>query len=122
MQTTAQGFTILVCAQESCVRSTSDVLSALCALVRGSRHGVLVRAGCNLGASCCGSAFGGTYVVVQPCDEARRPTQAAVQVGPLCGRDDVADLAGWIHTGRFDAAALPIRLRAMDRARLAAQN
>ncbi len=121
MQRTAEGFTILICAQESCARRTSPVLTALGALVRSSRHGVLVRAGCPLGGSCCGSSLG-TYAVVQPCDRARIPTSPAVHVGPLRSPDDVADLAGWIHAGTYDHAGLPTRLRSLDRAKLAAQN
>ncbi|MGQ0845306.1 MAG: hypothetical protein ACT4QF_14355 [Sporichthyaceae bacterium] len=121
MQRTAEGFTILVCSQGSCERNTSAVLGALGALVRASRHGVLARAGAAVGSACHGTSRLGTYAVVQPCDAQRRPTSPAVYVGPLCSREDVADLAGWIHNG-FDLGHLPLRLRAADRARVAAQN
>lgn len=122
MQTTAESFTIRACAQESCVRATSAVFGALRALVRASRHGVLVRTGCTVGAACCGGSALGLYVVVQPCEVQRRPTASAVYVGPLRSREDVADLAAWIHAGGFDPAGLPLRLRAADRARLAMHN
>jgi hypothetical protein len=73
--------------------------------VRGSRGGVLVRAGCLLGAGCAGG-----FVVVQPCDDASRPTRPALRIGPVRTTADLAALGNWLGAGRLDPRELPAHL------------
>jgi hypothetical protein len=113
---TAAGYTAVVCTAPGCRSFLSDQLLAdLRAAVRGSRRGVLVVSGCTLGAVACRLRPPAPLVVVQPCDLRRRPVGAAVRVGPLSSRDDVAELARWLARARFDVDDLPAHLAATHR-------
>jgi hypothetical protein len=78
--------------------------------------GVLVVAGCTLGAVVCRLRPPAPLVVVQPCDVQRRPIGPAVRVGPLRSRADVTELVLWLGRARFDVDALPDRLAVTHRA------
>lgn len=88
----------------------SDVVDALREAVRTSREGVLVSAGCFLGTGVCAARPAAPVVVVQPCDEERRPTSCALVVGPLRTSADVQSLAGWLRAGDLDPRLLPSHL------------
>ncbi|MFI0352589.1 hypothetical protein [Actinomadura sp. 9N407] len=85
----------------------------LAAVIKQSRHGVLVRTGCLLDAPRCRSAGthdSGTYLAVQPCDTRRRPNGPAIRVGPILSRDDAEAVVSWLAEGDLDAGALVPRL------------
>ena len=88
----------------------TDVVAALREAVRTSREGVLVSAGCFLGSGICAARAVAPVVVVQPCDEERRPTSCALVVGPLRTSADVQSLGGWLRTGDLDPRLLPPHL------------
>ncbi|WP_019873529.1 hypothetical protein [Sporichthya polymorpha] len=118
----AAGYTVVVCQSDGC-RSGLGLMPALRALVRATPHAVLVSSGCTVGTLTCRSRVPGPVVLVQPCDEQRRPVGPAVHVGPLRTRSDVADLIAWLRTGDLDPADLPWWLRlnvGLDAARRAA--
>ncbi|MGC7101305.1 hypothetical protein ACPZ19_42080 [Amycolatopsis lurida] len=114
------GFTLVVCDRGGCLQASGghDVLRALGAFVRSTRHGILVRAGClfqaldDEDAPCCrGRGGAGAFVLVQRCDAARRPLGSAVVAGPLHEAADTAALCDWLASG-FDAGEpLPSHLR-----------
>ncbi len=116
----AAGYTVVACQADACGTGLA-LMPALRAAVRATPHAVLLSAGCTLGTLTCRSRGGGAIVLVQPCDEQRRPVGAAVRVGPLRTRSDVADLVAWLRSGDLNAAALPWWLR-FDVDRLALQN
>lgn len=93
----------------------TDVVEALREAVRTSREGVLVSAGCFLGSGVCTARAVAPVVVVQPCDEERRPTSCALLVGPLRTSADVQSLGGWLCTGDLDPRLLPSHLMAAAR-------
>lgn len=116
------GFTALSCVSARCgvgdpATVGAEVVDALRTIVRASSHGVLVSAGCLLGTACASRAVA-PVVVVQPCDEERRPVSGAVAVGPLRTTADVAVFATWLRAGDLDARLLPPHL--LDAARRAA--
>lgn len=91
-------------------------MSALRAVVRSSRHGVLVTAGCRLGPLACHTREHGPLLMVQPCDVDRQPVGFAVLVGPVLAAEDVAAVEEWLRGGHYDASLLPGHLRAVQRA------
>ncbi|WP_163509240.1 hypothetical protein [Fodinicola acaciae] len=105
------GFIAVSC--ERCALS----LDKLRDTVRGCPHGVLVRAGCLLGRTYCGSAqrSDGEVVMVQPCGTDHRPHGSAALLGPL-EQDDVAVVCDWLRDGM--STGLPDRLFASSRHRL----
>ena len=111
-----QSFTVAVCrAGPCCIGDRQpELVPRLAAIVRRSRHGVLIRTGCLLRAPRCqvGPAYdSGCYLVVQPCDTDRRPRGAAIPVGPILTDDDTDAVAGWLADGDLDAGRLDARLR-----------
>jgi hypothetical protein len=114
---TVAGYTAVACTAAGCRTPLADELfSALRAAVRGSGAGVLVVAGCTLGATACRLRAPGLLVLVQPCDVRRRPVRPVVRVGPLRTREDVAELVGWLARARFDVDDLPAHLALTHRA------
>lgn len=119
---TCSGFTALSCVSARCgvgdpATVGAEVVDELRAVVRASSHGVLVSTGCVLGAACSMRAVA-PVVVVQPCDDERRPTSRALAVGPLRTTADVAAFGAWLRAGDLDARLLPVHL--LDAARRAA--
>lgn len=113
---TATGYTAVVCTAPGCRTPLSDELLAdLRVAVRSSGSGVLVVAGCTLGAVVCRLRPSAPLVVVQPCDVQRRPIGPVVRVGPLRSRADVTELVRWLGRARFDVDDLPVRLAATHR-------
>lgn len=104
------GFTIVVCQSAGC-RSGLGLMPALRTLVRATPHGVLLSSGCTVGTLTCRCRVPGPVVLVQPCDEQRRPVGPAVHAGPLRTRSDVSDLIAWLRAGQLDPADLPWWLR-----------
>lgn len=86
------------------------LVEGLRAVVRDSRHGVLVSGGCPLGPGC-GSREPGMVVLVQPCAADRAPTGPVVVAGPVRGTDDVRAVTSWLARGDLDPHRLPARLR-----------
>ncbi|HEY4421025.1 MAG TPA: hypothetical protein VGN22_15990, partial [Pseudonocardia sp.] len=95
-------------------------IDALRGVVRGSRYGVLVTTGCLFGEAACGVRPRAPVVLVQACDQDRRPTGRAVRVGPLRTGADVDALVAWLRTGHLDPAELPSRLLDLHRQAVAA--
>lgn len=115
--TSCSGYTALSCVAPRCGLADDatvgeELLDALRRVVRASRDGVLVSAGCLLGAGVCAARPVAPVVVVQPCDTERRPTSPALVIGPLRTGADVASLAGWLRAGDLDARLLPPHLPA----------
>ncbi|GAA3240041.1 hypothetical protein GCM10017691_41730 [Pseudonocardia petroleophila] len=115
------GFTALSCVSARCGAGDpatvgAEVVAELRAVVRASTDGVLVGTGCVLGAGCAARPVA-PVVVVQPCDDQRRPTSCAVLVGPLRTSADVAALGAWLRAGDLDPRLLPVHL--LDQARRA---
>ena len=114
------GFTAVVCHSRACgsgdpATVAAGLFAALRAAVRESRHGVLVRAGCQLGPSICGSRATAPMVLVQACDAERRPVASAVRVGPLRTAADVDALTAWLRAGDLDPGLLPAHLLDLHR-------
>lgn len=110
-----EGFTAVLCTARGC--GTGDagtvarpLVEALRSVVAGSEHGVLVSAGCLLGAAACARRPTAPVVVVQPCDADRRPVGGALGIGPLRTVADVATLGAWLRAGRLDPGLLPAHL------------
>lgn len=117
----AEGFTVVVCQADRCCNELA-LMPALRAAVRASAHGVLISSGCTVGTLTCRARAVGPVVLVQPCALDRRPVGAAVHVGPLQTRSDVADLVSWLRAGDLDVGALPWWLRFENTRRLALHN
>lgn len=114
---TAAGCTVVACAATSCCTALhAPLMSALRSAVRSSMHGVLVTSGCQLGPLACRTRPHGPLILIQPCDQHRRPIGCAMLVGPFQVEADVAAVVDWLHAGRFDPAALPAHLRTAQRA------
>lgn len=77
-----------------------QVEEVLRAAVRSSRGGILVRSDRDLGG----------FVVVQPCDDERRPTRPALRIGPVRSRADATALADWLTRGAGEPRELPAHL------------
>jgi hypothetical protein len=120
----AAAFTVVACAAVPCHGQQADELrAALQECVAGSPLGVLVVAGCTMGATGCRLRPAGPVLVVQPCDAERRPVGPAIRVGPVRTAQDVEAVRNWLGAARFDPAALPARLTVLHRAtRTAARN
>lgn len=115
------GFTVVRCA--ACARMPSGfddgaaalpgidemLVEGLRAVVRDSRHGVLVTGGCPLGPGC-GTREAGMVLLVQPCDADRAPAGPVTVVGPVRDTDDVRAVTGWLARGDLDPVGLPVRL------------
>jgi hypothetical protein len=54
----------------------------------------------------------GTFALVQPCDDRRRPTAAPTRLGPLTNRADLTVVCSWLRSGMPDDGSLPDRLLA----------
>jgi hypothetical protein len=115
----AFAYTVVACAAVPCRAEIADDLrAALRECVARSARGVLLVAGCTMGPTGCRLRLPGAVVVVQPCDAQRRPVGAAVRVGPVRTAEDVTAVRDWLSAARFDAAALPARLTALQGAAL----
>ncbi|WP_300013934.1 hypothetical protein [Pseudonocardia sp.] len=120
--TTRSGYTALACVAPGCGLADPAtvgpaLVEALRRAVRASGHGVLVSAGCPF-AGACGPRAVAPVVVVQPCDDERRPTSCALTVGPLRTEADVEAFTAWLRAGDLDPRLLPAHL--LDAARRAA--
>jgi hypothetical protein len=114
MSDTAHGhrdrpFTLVVCA--SCDAADEQVRDALRRAVRGCRHGVMVSTGCLERFLNCRRRRG-LYAAVQPCAADRRPTGAAVRLGPLVTEADAEAVGAWLRAGMPDDGTLHDRMRA----------
>jgi hypothetical protein len=120
----AAGYTAVLCTAERC--STDDLRDTAAALrecVRTSEHGLLVMAGCTVGALGCRLRPPGPLLVVQPCDPDRQPVGPAVRVGPVTGPEDVRTIERWMGGQQLDPALLPDHLVGLERStRRAARN
>ncbi|MBW0101038.1 hypothetical protein [Pseudonocardia sp. KRD291] len=87
------------------------LVAGLRAVVRDSRHGVLVTAGCPFGEHRCAGREAGMMLLVQTCDEHRAPSAPVLPVGPIRGTSDVQAVTRWLATATFDPCLLPLRLR-----------
>jgi hypothetical protein len=109
----ARPFTAVLCRAGGC-GGDDGIAGRLRATVRSCPHAVLVVSPCPLGAVTCRSLRGpagrGAFVLVQPCDESRRPTGALITVGPLADQEDGLALCDWLAVGRLDPDLLPDRL------------
>ncbi|MDP4509322.1 hypothetical protein [Nonomuraea turcica] len=113
---TDQPFTVAVCQADPCRPHDPGfaLLPQLAAIVRQRPQSVLVRTGCLLRAPRCqpGAAHDrGCYLVVQPCDARRRPSGAAIPIGPVLTRADAEAVAAWLADADLDADRLNPRLR-----------
>jgi hypothetical protein len=113
---TDRPFTVAVCQVGPCSVGgrCPDLLPRLAAVIRRSRHGVLIRTGCLLGAPRCQASAAhdsGCYLMVQPCDADRRPRGAAIPVGPILTGDDADGVLRWLADGDLDAGRLDARVR-----------
>jgi hypothetical protein len=120
------GFTAVLCTASRCgvgdgATAAGPLVDALRATVRASRLGVLVSTGCLVGEGVCLRRPAAPIVLVQPCDEHRRPTSAALRIGPLRTVADVDVLEAWLRAGRLDPELLPVHLLDMHR-RIAARH
>lgn len=117
---TCSGYTVVTCAAAGCGLADDatvgpELVTALREVVRASGHGVLVGSGCMLR---CAHRPVAPVVVVQPCDDERRPTSCALAVGPLRTAADVDSCVAWLGAGDLDPRLLPPHL--LDAARRAA--
>jgi hypothetical protein len=108
---TSRAFTLVVCSL--CPSGAHEtVLDELRTAIRHCPHGMLVSAGCLLGAmTCTVHPAAGAMVVLQPCAHDRTPSGPASLVGPVCSRDDAALLRRWVEAGDWNIQTLPARLR-----------
>ncbi|MHA6628705.1 hypothetical protein ACU61A_24970 [Pseudonocardia sichuanensis] len=112
----APGYTAVLCAAAPCRTETfGETTTTLRECVRTSRHGVLVTSGCTLGALSCRLRPPGPLLVVQPCDDERRPLGPAVRIGPVIRPDDISSIEGWIRGDRLDPTLLPSHLMGLHR-------
>lgn len=107
------GYTAVVCAARGCglldeATVAGRLVDAVRAAVAASGHGVMVTTGCLVGA--CGSRPAAPVLLVQPCDERRRPTRPALRIGTLRTSVDVDAVSAWLRAGRLDPALLPVHL------------
>jgi len=114
------GFTAFRCGTAGCGTDDSGstaarTLETLRDAVGASRYGVLVTTGCLLGTRYCRSRVSAPVVLVQPCDDGRRPTECATLVGPLRTDEDVDALGEWLRGGELDVALLPGHLLDLHR-------
>lgn len=117
---TAPAYTAVLCAAPGCGAADPATVGgrlgeALRAVVRASRHGILVTAGCTVGPAACRLRPAAPLVLVQPCDVERRPQGCAVRVGPLRTDGDVEAFAAWLRAGDLDPALLPAHLTDLQR-------
>lgn len=87
------------------------LVEGLRAVVRDSRHGMLLTAGCPFGAQACAGRAPGMMLLVQPCDSGREPSGTVRPVGPIRSTTDVQAVTRWLATGTLDPADLPDSLR-----------
>ncbi|RZT86962.1 hypothetical protein EV383_3867 [Pseudonocardia sediminis] len=91
------------------------LVEGLRALVRDSRHGVLVTAACPFGMHLCAEREIGMMLLVQPCDERRDPSSPVLPVGPIRSTSDVQEVTRWLVGRSFDPYLLPMHLRGPGR-------
>lgn len=109
-----QPFNAIVCLSGPCADSGQRLLQRLRAAIRRCPQGVLISTGCLLRAPRCRTAPGhdsGAYLLIQPCDLARRPRGVAIIIGPVLTNADADAVAEWLADGSLDAARLEPRLR-----------
>jgi hypothetical protein len=116
----ADGYTALVCAAPGCgLGDPATVAAHLVDVVRdavgSSSHGILVSTGCLFDRASCRLRPTAPVVLVQPCDEERRPTAHATRIGPLRTMVDVESLGGWLRAGDLDPGLLPAHLLVLHR-------
>lgn len=87
------------------------LVAGLRAVVRDSRHGVLVTAGCPFGARACAGREPGMMLLVQRCDRSRTPSAPVLAVGPVRSTTDVRAVTRWLAAATLDPEDLPARLR-----------
>lgn len=114
---TCSGYTALSCVAPRCglgddATVGAEVVDALREVVRSSEQGVLVSSGCFLGAGVCAARPTAPVVVVQPCDDERRPVANALVIGPMRTSADVESFGGWLRAGLLDPRLLPAHLLA----------
>jgi hypothetical protein len=117
---TRRPFTVAVCTP--CSREpTIDVVSALRATIRRCPHGVLATTACLRGPLSCRARphDRGVMIVLQPCTTERAPHGPTAWIGPIRDDADLEAVRGWIESGHWDLDALPTRLNARARIRLA---
>lgn len=113
----ALGMTIVYCGGEACTPADLPVRDRLREVVRRSRHAVLMRAPCVLGALGCPAGLGSGarrdgLIVVQPCSTAERDSRgAAIPIGPVRTPADLDTVCAWLLDGGLDPGTLPERLR-----------
>lgn len=112
------GWTVIACTGSGCCSTLgATALDRLGAVVRTSRHAILVSAPCPFGSAACpaagGYAFGkGVTLIVQRCTvDPRRPIGSAVIVGPVRTDAEIDLVCRWMALGELDPRALPERLR-----------
>jgi 2-keto-3-deoxy-6-phosphogluconate aldolase len=110
---TEHPFNAAVCRSGACTGTTGRLLPLLRAATRRCPHGVLISTGCLLHAPRCHAPGhdSGAYLLVQPCDEDRRPRGATIGVGPVLTDADADAAAEWLAYGNLDEALLAPRLR-----------
>ena len=106
-------FNAVVCRAGPCAGAAGRLVPLLRAATRRCPHGVLISSGCLLRAPRCRvpGHDSGAYLLVQPCDVDRRPSGAAIGVGPVLTDADVGAAAEWRAFGDLDEAFLAPRLR-----------
>jgi hypothetical protein len=107
-------FNAVVCRTGPCASAGKQLLERLRPATRDCPYGVLIGAGCLLGAPRCQAApshDSGAYLLVQPCDLDRRPKGMVIGVGPVLSDTDADAVAEWLTDGSLDADRLEDRLR-----------
>ncbi|MFJ4873176.1 hypothetical protein [Streptomyces sp. NPDC088757] len=103
-------YTLISCAPCG-ERAGEAIVGRLRRAVRECPHGLMVSTRC-LGHLLDCSAGRGAHLVVQPCTEDRRPSGAAVPLGPVESAADAEEVRTWLAAGMPDVAALPVSLLA----------
>lgn len=99
-------FTAVVCQHGACAHTGKQLLERLRPVVGSAPHAMLVRADCLLSAPRCTAPPGhdsGAYMLVQPCDQDRKPRAMPVAVGPVLSGADADTVAGWLAGESLDA-------------------
>jgi hypothetical protein len=103
-----QPFHVALCREGPC-SADRGMLEVLRGAVGRSRGGVLVSAGCLLGAPRCRQGAGpesGPVVIVQPSDAGGRPRGPAIIIGPVLAARDAETIAAWLAGEAMDRERL----------------